>query len=138
MSPPRLKIEVKGLDRVEKMFTRLNRRGKIAFSRQLYIEAQRIIAEAQKLVPVKTGFLKRSAFTRSQGSAVRPTITAGYTAPYAVYVHEIPPRRGHVQKSDLRAKRYLGRGYKWLARAANVAMRGATQRLLDAVAESAK
>ena len=44
--------------------------------------------ESQKIVPVQTGNLKNSAFTRKIGSGVYVDVIVGYTASYAAYVHE--------------------------------------------------
>ena len=45
--------------------------------------------ESQKIVPVQTGNLKNSAFTRNVGgSGFHTDILVGYTANYSVYVHE--------------------------------------------------
>lgn len=44
--------------------------------------------ESQKVVPVDTGALKNSAFTRKTGSGFRTNVTVGYTVEYAIYVHE--------------------------------------------------
>ena len=45
--------------------------------------------ESQKIVPVDKGNLKASAFTRSIGSGFNTDVIVGYTAAYAVYVHEV-------------------------------------------------
>ena len=44
--------------------------------------------ESQRLVPVDTGNLKASAFTRAAGFGHTMTVTVGYTANYAIFVHE--------------------------------------------------
>lgn len=44
--------------------------------------------ESQKLVPVDTGALRNSAFTRAEGSGFDTEISVGYTVNYAIYVHE--------------------------------------------------
>ena len=44
--------------------------------------------ESQMVVPVEFGVLKASAFTRAFGSGFKTTVTVGYTAAYALYVHE--------------------------------------------------
>lgn len=44
--------------------------------------------ESQRLVPVDYGVLKASAFTRKTGSGFGTVVTVGYTAAYAIYVHE--------------------------------------------------
>ena len=43
---------------------------------------------SQAIVPVDLGPLKASAFTRSIGTAKSPEVIVGYTANYAVFVHE--------------------------------------------------
>jgi len=44
--------------------------------------------ESQKLVPVDYGVLKASAFTRAEGEGFGTTVIVGYTANYALFVHE--------------------------------------------------
>jgi hypothetical protein len=46
-------------------------------------------AASQKAVPVDTGNLKASAFTRASGSGIQTTVTVGYTAGYGLFVHEL-------------------------------------------------
>jgi len=43
---------------------------------------------SQLMVPVNFGILKSSAFTRSEGTGVKTVVSIGYTARYALYVHE--------------------------------------------------
>jgi hypothetical protein len=45
-------------------------------------------AESQAIVPVHLNHLKPSAFTRLAGTPLKPDVIVGYTAGYAVYVHE--------------------------------------------------
>ena len=47
---------------------------------------------SQEIVPVDQGPLKASAYTRKdpKASKYRPVVLVGYTAEYAIYVHEIP------------------------------------------------
>jgi len=47
-----------------------------------------LLRESKKIVPVDTGNLKASGFVRSEGSGIHTDVTVGYTANYAVYVHE--------------------------------------------------
>lgn len=44
--------------------------------------------ESQKVVPVDFGPLKASAFTRVQGKGIKTVAVVGYTASYALFVHE--------------------------------------------------
>ncbi len=48
----------------------------------------RLQRESQRLVPVDTGNLKASAFTRMSGAGWKSQVKVGYTAFYALYVHE--------------------------------------------------
>jgi hypothetical protein len=45
--------------------------------------------ESMKIVPIQTGNLRNSAFTRSEGSGFQTVVIVGYTAKYALFVHEI-------------------------------------------------
>lgn len=61
--------------------------------------------ESQSLVPVHFGNLKASAFTRAEGSGYDTEVSVGYTASYAIFVHEAvgmvlagQPRRGKGAK----------------------------------------
>ena len=45
-------------------------------------------AKSQEIVPKQLGVLSASAFTRDIGNALHPDIIVGYTADYAVFVHE--------------------------------------------------
>lgn len=67
----------------------------------------RLQAASQKLVPVNTGNLKASAFTRSRGSGMSTVVSVGYTARYALWVHESV---GMVLKGQPRPK---GKGFYW-------------------------
>lgn len=73
--------------------------------------------ESQLQVPVHTGALKASAFTRSQGQGFETRVAVGYTASYAIYVHEAvhmklkgmrrlpnPPNKGRYWDPQGRAK----------------------------------
>lgn len=44
--------------------------------------------ESQHIVPVHLGNLRASAFTRHSGSGLDTEVRVGYTASYAVFVHE--------------------------------------------------
>lgn len=45
--------------------------------------------DSQTHVPVDFGVLKASAFTRAQGDGAKTIVTVGYTASYALFVHEL-------------------------------------------------
>lgn len=46
--------------------------------------------ESQKVCPADTGTLRNSAFTRETRVDGEPAVNVGYTAVYALYVHEMP------------------------------------------------
>ena len=71
------KLRVGGLQQGMIMESRLKKAG-------LFVQR-----ESQKVVPVEFGVLKNSAFTRKlKGVGFTADIIVGYTAHYAVYVHE--------------------------------------------------
>lgn len=75
--------------------------------------------QSQKLVPVDTGNLKASAFTRAEGRGFKINVFVGYTAFYALYVHENPEiwppgMRLKGQPREAPKKGMKGfRGYYW-------------------------
>ena len=64
-------------------------------------------AASVRLVPVNFGILKASAYTRPSGKGFATQVNVGYTASYALYVHEAV---GMVLKGQPRPK---GRGFYW-------------------------
>lgn len=58
---------------------------------------------SQKVVPVDTGNLKGSAFTKKEGTGFETDAIVGYTAGYAIFVHE-----------DLEAQHAEGKQAKFL------------------------
>lgn len=57
-------------------------------SRGLRLAGLFLQRESQKKVPVNFGVLKASAFTRRKGRGFGTQVTVGYTASYALFVHE--------------------------------------------------
>lgn len=56
----------------------------------LRVFAEGILTASKRLVPVDTGFLRSTGFVRH----VRPLVfDVGYSAAYALAVHEVPPSR---------------------------------------------
>ena len=64
-----------------------------------------LLRKSQEIVPVDTGTLKASGYTLTWGYGFDAKFTVGYSAPYAVYVHE-----------DLLAKHKPGQYAKFLER----------------------
>lgn len=71
--------------------------------------------ESQLIVPVDQGPLKASAFTRPapESTPERPIVLVGYTAEYAIYVHEIPdPPVAHGWSYNAKHRFELQKGLK--------------------------
>jgi hypothetical protein len=91
-----LRIEMQGLERLKASLHSLGRRVEAAAEAALMEEAGRVMGAAQKDVPVDTGRLRSSAFVRQvRRNQHRTDVAFGYTAPYAVAVHERPGTRHH-------------------------------------------
>lgn len=73
----------------------------------LLLAGMRLQRESQRLVPVETGNLKASAYTKVTRQGFQLTVQVGYTAAYASFVHEAV---GMVLKGQPRPS---GRGRFW-------------------------
>lgn len=97
------------LEGTEEMIRRLKKEGKILaqdFAKNVKKAGLYLQRESQKIVPVDLGNLKGSAFTRwVAGKGWSITVVVGYTANYAIYVHE-----------DLNARHKPGKVAKYLER----------------------
>jgi len=69
------------LNRANKLIESRFRKGIIAAG--LYLQRK-----SQEIVPVEEGNLKNTAFTRASGVGLFTSVIVGYTAEYAVFVHE--------------------------------------------------
>jgi hypothetical protein len=109
-----LKIEVYNLESLRRRLNGLGAKAEDAFEASMVDEAQMVIDAAQQTVPVVSGRLRSSAFVRKVArNQHRSDIRFGYDAPYASQVHERPG----------------GKGYKWLATAANRLLHGMSGRV---------
>ncbi len=70
--------------------------------------------EAQLKVPVDTGALKASAFTRASGTGFSTVVTTGFDVAYAVFIHEHPaPNLGKKVPRRARYKGHKPKGNVW-------------------------
>lgn len=60
----------------------------VKFKRGMFKAGLFLQGESQKIAPVDKGNMRASAFTRVQATGTRIIVTVGYTAAYAIYVHE--------------------------------------------------
>lgn len=78
---------------IEKVVSNLNREiAKIEkrSARGLTVAALRVRRDSQKKTPVDEGNLRASAFTETFKASKGPAAVVGYTAEYALWVHEAP------------------------------------------------
>jgi len=80
--------KLSGVQKVIFNMRKANARNSLAVNRILKKSGLLLQRVSQKLVPVDIGNLKASAFTRARGLGFRTEVTVGYTALYAIAVHE--------------------------------------------------
>jgi hypothetical protein len=104
-------IEIKGLDRLQKIVDQAGDKALTAIAQGLYLEAQMAFNESQTLVPIDTGILKSSGHITSpkmDENSVEITIAYGGPATsYAFFVHEriyAPSGKKVYHKPPTRAK----------------------------------
>jgi len=80
---------VKGVNRVMANMKKQNTAGAaLKFQKGLKRAALFLQRKSQEIVPVDEGPLRASAFTRVRGKGWKTEARVGYTASYALYVHE--------------------------------------------------
>lgn len=112
----RISAGVIGVQDVLKNIDGARRKIGTATSRGLRIAGLALQRESQLLVPVEFGVLKASAYTRHEGQSFKTVVNVGYTAAYALFVHErvlmswkglprepSPPHRGNYWDPQGRA-----------------------------------
>jgi len=80
--------KLKGLDKAIKALRGRGKTDAVAFERNMKRAGLFLQRESQRVVPIDTSNLKNSAFTRQVGAGWAIDVIVGYTAMYAVYVHE--------------------------------------------------
>ena len=84
-------VKLSGVGLVVKNLAKTGKRLAKGTERGLKKAGLHLQRESMKIVPVQFGNLKASAFTRNIGlGGFKTDIIVGYTASYAVYVHENP------------------------------------------------
>lgn len=99
--------KTKGLSTVLKNIRAVKKEHAAAVERGLVKAGLFLQRASQKIVPVDTGALKNSAFTRKEGEGLKTKVRVGYTKEYAIYVHE-----------NLEARHRPGKTAKYLERPA--------------------
>jgi hypothetical protein len=122
-----IKLRVQNVEKIQRTLAGASEASARALRESLRRESGRILNEAQKLVPVVTGRLRSSAYMRgTERNQHRTDFDFGYSAPYAVRIHE-ERFSGRTTRNRPGAKNN-GKGYKWLERAARRVMVGVRSR----------
>ncbi|QDP54887.1 MAG: hypothetical protein Unbinned3891contig1000_85 [Prokaryotic dsDNA virus sp.] len=102
---------------IEKVIGNLRRREKVMSSgveRGLKLAGLHLQRASQQRVPVDLGNLKASAFTRARGKGFRTEVNIGYTAHYALHVHELTAMKlKGLPRTGKRADGSKRRGFYW-------------------------
>ena len=116
--------KITGVREIIRNMRKAKKRKKLGLEKGLVLAGLFLQRESQMIVPVDTGTLRASAFTRKQGTGLRTEVHVGYTTSYAIFVHE-----------DLQAKHAAGKTAKFLEKPARekqpqmrVIIRGAIDR----------
>jgi len=90
-----MSVDLYGADDLLEKFARMGRDSTAVIGRLLYFYANDVFNRSQYLVPVDTGALRSSGRVEApvlEGFAVVVSIKyGGAAAPYALWVHEVPP-----------------------------------------------
>ena len=81
-------MKITGTDRVVRNFARYASRMSSAMDAAVLQSAETVMTESKELCPVATGALRDSAVAASDVSDDVINAAVGYTASYALYVHE--------------------------------------------------
>lgn len=131
-----LTFTVTGSKRLNRNLRQLGSRMPQVIGKALFAEGEAIMAASKRLVPVDTGALRSSGNVQlPKVDALKATITLSYggaAAPYAVFVHEIPPPPTKSPKG--RSARHLPpTQWKYLEQPFRAAQAGMAQRLASRV-----
>lgn len=92
-----IRVTLEGEEKIIEAAQRMTKVGPV-LERAMFAEANTVLNESKRIVPVATGNLRSSGKVEnpvSTGSTTEVEITyGGAAAPYALYVHEIPPNSG--------------------------------------------
>jgi hypothetical protein len=102
-----ISIAVKGLKEVLKNIRAQDKKIQKGAENGVKKAALLLQAASMRLVPIEDGVLRNSAYTRVTGKGAKTVAHVGYTAPYALYVHEAV---GMVLKGKPRPS---GKGRYW-------------------------
>ena len=83
-----IQLKMTGLQGLEKAVAQKNYRYGRGYKRGLQKACRYVLGLTQRIVPVRTGYLKSTANWEVKGDGFRAYGLIGYSAEYAMYVHE--------------------------------------------------
>ena len=86
-------VKIKGMAQVRANLKKYTIDQSIKYLTRMYAAGLYLQRMSQKIVPAFLGVLRGSAFTRRFGVGFKSDVIVGYTAKYAVYVHEDMDKR---------------------------------------------
>lgn len=98
---------ITGAQGIIRGFKTRNNRLASGTARGLKIAGLHLQRVSQTKVPIEYGILKASAYTRATGSGFSTVVNIGYTAAYAIFVHE------NIMMAGKGRPRPSGRGNYW-------------------------
>jgi hypothetical protein len=108
-------VELRGMKKLIKSMERLDGGEKI-LAQAMFAEANVVLNESKKIVPVATGNLRASGRVErpvtGNGEASVEITYGGAAAPYALIVHEVPTNSGGRWGTGMRHA--AGKSYKYL------------------------
>jgi hypothetical protein len=113
-------VEIEGQAEVIKNLRKIARKNVKGFVRGLVKAGLMLQRESQKIVPIDTGALKNSAFTRKQKEGLKTEVLMGYTMDYAIFVHEDPD-----------AQHAPGKEHKYLEKPAKMMRNQLRQKIIE-------
>lgn len=123
-----MKVLAMGVQQTIKQSLYKSEQARVLFVEATVYEAEKIMTESQRQVPVDTGRLKNSKFMVHTITKDGVVSTFGYRADYAVYVHEMPPDR----------MTHINGKWKFLEDPLKAAVDGFQSRVADYVAKAMK
>jgi len=97
MLPSKQMVKIKGLAQVRANLKKYSVDQAVVFNTRMFAAGLYLRKLSQHIVPTFSGHLRGSAFTRRFGVGFKTDVVVGYTAKYAVFVHEdLDKRHGDV------------------------------------------
>ncbi len=100
-----IKMELQGINETTKAILRQNKRFAKNFKKGFEKAGRYILGKSRRIVPVDTKFLWKSGYVESQGDGLKTSVYVGYSAFYAIWVHE----RTEIVRSGIRQAKFLSK-----------------------------